>query len=104
MPEPTLSLPCLRTAKSRSRLYLSIQYEQAKYSAATRYLRPTLLRCSARCGKGIRFAYCGGYEYIAKPGRAGPGPGWGRLYNRLGWVGPGRAGEGWVGPGPAKAR
>ena len=69
MPEPTLSLPCLRTAKSRSRLYLSIPYEQAKYTAATRYLTAAHTAALQRSlWQGIRFAYCGGYEYIAKPG------------------------------------
>jgi hypothetical protein len=38
MPAPTAQSDAERVAKSRSRLYLSIQYEQAKYTAATRYL------------------------------------------------------------------
>jgi hypothetical protein len=86
MPAPTAQSDAERVAKSRSRLYLSIQYEQAKYTAATRYLRPTLLRCSAHCGKGNRSPTAEGTSTSpSQPARARAGPGWARL---------GRAGEG----------
>ena len=62
MPEPTLSLPCLRTAKSRSRLYLSIQYEQKKYTAATTNLTERRERSRSRNqlleGKRMPYALC----------------------------------------------
>jgi hypothetical protein len=98
MPAPTAQSYAERVAKSRSRLYLSIQYEQPKYSAATRYLTAAHTAALQRCSTVAREFYSPTAEGTStSPSRAGPGPGWGRLYNRLGWMGragPGKAGLG----------